>query len=401
MNWGNSNRLLRQLVLASLTLTFVNANSAFAGVVLNNSNLAAPKVVGMSPSSETLPAGIVEFKIDVADVSAVKCVSFSWAGLGRELADCQAPFSITLDTRKISIPIGMSRQLLTVGAFDANFNRNVIQYQFDIDSSTVASAPALDTVPPVFSITSPAVNTWNYKGGAMGAYSFIPDDKSKVNVTFSASDDSSGIQRVEMHVFAGHHQVFIDTRDVAPFAFEIDPAKWYDELKPVFLPSGVYAIPFAYDKAGNLVQPSIRVRSFVYNNYGDVTGPTVKFITPTDGSLLANNRVLTVEVDATDPSGVAGMQIAIGRGIKTCYLAAPPFICSATVPISPLYEMHGIMVQSYDRFMTRTISYIEVLDPAFNSSGGNTSTVTDESTSPGTGTGSTTTKVNPGKSRKR
>ncbi|MCM2276679.1 MAG: Ig-like domain-containing protein [Oligoflexia bacterium] len=357
-------RFLWRALACALIVGFA-ASPASAAMQPMYSNGEGP-VISITPSAEVLPAGIVEFKVEASDPDGLGCANFSYPYIGRAMVDCELPFSFFVDTRRIPIPSGADRRNVTITVSDSKGNSTGVWYLFDLDPN-VAGLPPLDTTPPVLRWVTPTIDTTTY-GRMSGSYSYIPVDSGKVIASFNASDDT-GVQRVELLLsICGRGKVL--TKEAAPYSFELDAAKLYAEM-PAGCTGGVSLLGYIWDKSGiwaGVSDSYSSSRTLVYDNHGDVTGPSLKILSPVDGSTLPSNRVLTIELEATDPAGVSSVVVSINSGTGGgCTFVAPPYTCTVTVPVpGPYYPYTGtlIAVSALDFYHNQTKAGVRLIDPA-------------------------------------
>lgn len=356
--------------------------SAHATVTLmSNSNGEGPKFT-FSPSADLLPGGITEFKIEASDPDGLKCAQFHgvW-GAGRGMIDCEPPFNFFVDTRMVEIPLFRTDRCLSITVEDLKGNSTGISYCFDIDRNSLDGLPSVDLTKPVAAYLSPKVDTTTYYTSMSGAFSYIPEDGTKLRVEFAVTDDSSGVQRVELFGSGDGKTGFIRTKDAPPYVFEIDAVGWYQAMPPTatHLPV-IYA--YMWDKSGNWNGASnyAASRILVFNNHGDVTGPTISASSPVSGATLSSDRKLIMIADVSDPAGLRAVGMTAGVNLSdpakpTCHVTTPPYTCTVEIPATWTEETFNVAVWAIDKYLNRSAQIISVTNSlASRSDGGGTTT---------------------------
>lgn len=368
--------------ITTVLIVALSANLVLGEVRMVSYSSGEGPTFSFTPSTNVLPGGVTEFRIEASDPDGLKCARFLRMGAGRDMIDCEAPFSFFVDTRIVGVPFGGSQRQINITVEDLKGNSTTAYYTFDLDTN-LEGLPAVDTTKPVVSFLSPKIDTTLYWGRMVGAFSYIPEDGSNIHVEFSATDNSSMIQRVEFYgnTGCGMNSGFIMTKENPPFTFEVEAAKWYASL-PLTCSSPPVIYTMVYDKTGNYDGASnySSSRVLVYNSYGDITGPSIQLLSPTGTSMPAN-RTLQITAEVSDPAGVRGVYVSVnGVSFSNCYFSAPPYTCTVTVPTTTRTETN-VTVSAIDHFMNISHSGINLKE-------GTTSTSVSSSTTTISGTSS-------------
>jgi hypothetical protein len=250
--------------------------SEWVNVTLDN-DLTPPIAVITTPTEGATLTGTVVFSADVTDNVGVTRVDFL-AGDRLAGTDRTPPFSINWNT--INVANGV--HALKVRAWDAAGNQTA--------SALVNVTVDNERVPPTVVFTSPTEGA-TLTGG--------------VTLSVEASDDQSGVARVEF--YAGAALMATDT--TAPYT------SWFSSRN---YPNGPFVLTAkAYDGLGNVGSTQVNV---TLDN--DLTAPTVAFTSPTSGATLSG--AVTLSANASDDrSSISKVEFYLGNTLLGTDWSAP------------------------------------------------------------------------------
>ncbi|MBI1919825.1 MAG: S8 family serine peptidase [Geobacter sp.] len=204
---------------------------------------------------------------------------------------------------------------LGAAGFDQYFGNGRINVYKSL-AAVSGAVPQSDTTAPSVAIASPA-------GGASVS--------GAVTVSVNATDNV-GVARVELYV----NGAFLTTDSSSPYSFYWDTAGY---------PDGSCTLEArAYDAAGNVGQSSLV--SVKVANAKDTVAPAVSITSPADGSSIAGLKRLTVNVAASDNTGVTRIDLYVDGALKTT---------SSSATLSWAWNLrtvatgqHSILAKAYD-----------------------------------------------------
>ncbi len=170
--------------------------------------------------------------------------------------------------------------------FDQSFGYGRINVYRSL-AAAQGAVPQSDTSAPTAAITSPA------SGATVSG---------TVTVTAAAADNV-GVARVELLV----NGTLFATETASPYSFSWDTAGY---------PDGSYTLEaHAYDGSGNVGQSS--VVNITVANAIDTVAPTVSITNPANGLSITGLKKVTINVAASDNTGVARIELYIDGALKT------------------------------------------------------------------------------------
>ncbi|RKG52509.1 hypothetical protein D7X30_33415 [Corallococcus sp. AB011P] len=265
-----------------------------------DNDLTAPTVTLTSPVAGATVRGSLVFSADASDNRGVTSVEFKVDG-NTVAIDNTAPYTLTWSSTQLA----NGTHTVSARAWDAAYNL--------ANSATVNITVDNDAVAPGVSFTSPV------EGAVL---------QGTVTLAASASDDHSGITRVEF--YRGATLLGTDTSE--PFTHD-----WATRA----LVNGAYTLTAkAYDGAGNVGSTSLNV---TLNN--DFIAPTVSITYPAPNDILLRETSYIVTASASDNVGVARVEF---------FLDGMPAGTSTTAPFSvPWYiyttaGLHSVSAKAYD-----------------------------------------------------
>jgi thermitase len=166
-----------------------------------------------------------------------------------------------------------------------------------------------------------------------------------VSVNASATD-ASGVSKVELFVGG----TFAGTDTAAPYAFA-----WDSKTRAN---GAVSLVVRATDTAGNVgVSAPVSVTISNTTTGGDVTGPTIEFVSPAANATVPST--LTIRVNASDAAGIARMQLNIDALYKTAVVNTSSLTYTATIG-GVAGSKHSIGVYAWDTLGNKSYSVIVV-----------------------------------------
>lgn len=250
-----------------------------------------------------------------------------------------------LDTSKIRL------QVLSLAASSGLTLGEVVQrWNLGMDYSTARSSLAslkLDslTVNPFRQLSPLRLDTLHLGEPARGLSGKIQGTKGIAKLTFSVLNDSG--DRSDRFILA-------DAPDLKSKPIQLDLAN-----HPTFAPRsntslGAYSLlVHMEDSLGNL--ETYRV-PFQVAGYLDHTGPTIRWINPSQSKVFENkDSVLTIQVEANDPSGVDSVWIDSQSAVRN---AQTWTLSNWHVPVSDLGVRLRVLAQ--DHFGNRSDSFLVV-----------------------------------------
>ncbi len=251
-----------------------STTSSVVNITVSN-DLTAPTVSISAPANNASVSGSsVTVSANAADNVGVVGVQFKLDGNNLGAEDTASPYSVILDSTKIS----NASHTLTAVARDAAGNSTTSS----TITITVNNQPP-DTTPPTVSMTAPANNA-SVSGASVTVSANTSDNVGVVGVQFILDSSNLGAE---------------DT--TSPYSVVLDSTK---------ISNGAHTLKaVARDAAGNLGTSSI-VNIMVNNQVPDTTPPTVSMTAPVNNATVSGSSVI-VSANASDTVGVVGVQFKL------------------------------------------------------------------------------------------